>query len=68
MSITTCMLVELCAGSTPRFLRSRGNVDPKITLKKTIENKERVMAIVSGRGTLKSMARTKPAVESRMAR
>ena len=64
----TCIEVDECAGSTPRDLRSRGSVAPNIMEKNTMEKRLRVMARVSGRGTLKSMARMKPAVESRTAR
>ena len=61
ISITTWMVVELCAGSTRSFFMINGKIAPKQTLLKTIIARAAVTASVSGNGVRKAAARIKPA-------
>ncbi len=65
ISITTCIVVELCAGSTSSFFKNNGNIAPRHILLNTIKASADVIAMVSGRGVRKITARKNPAAERR---
>lgn len=61
ISITTWIVVELCAGSTPILCSINGSTAPRQILLKTINIKLAVTAIVSGKGVRNAAARRNPA-------
>ena len=63
MSITTWMVVLLCAGSTPILCRPKGRTAPRQTDERTMTPSASVTATVSGSGVWNATARTKPAIE-----
>ena len=67
ISITTCIVVELCAGSTSQtYCKNKGNIVPNVTLVNTIQNNDVVMAIVSCMGVANNIALINPAMDSKM--
>ncbi len=61
MSMITCIVVELWAGSTPILLKISGKIAPKQILVKTMIARADVTATVSAKGVLKAVARMNPA-------
>mmetsp|Transcript_53460 Transcript_53460/g.79456 ORF Transcript_53460/g.79456 Transcript_53460/m.79456 type:complete len:136 (-) Transcript_53460:908-1315(-) len=62
-SNTPCIVVLLCAGSTPNLFNNKGNTAPKHMLENTIKHNAVVTATVSAKGVRKAMARMNPATE-----
>jgi hypothetical protein len=63
ISIITCIVVELWAGSTFILLKISGRTAPKQILVKTIMDNAVVTATVSAMGVLKAVARMNPATD-----
>ena len=59
----TCIVVELCAGSTPSLCRNNGSTAPRQILENTIRLNAHVTATVSGKGVWNAMARKNPAAD-----
>mmetsp|Transcript_41336 Transcript_41336/g.86586 ORF Transcript_41336/g.86586 Transcript_41336/m.86586 type:complete len:232 (-) Transcript_41336:607-1302(-) len=64
MSITTCMVVDACAGSMPTASSTSGRPAPRTTEDPTMAKSENESASASAMATLNAMTRTKPAATS----
>ena len=62
--MTTCIVVLLCAGSTPIACNPKGNTAPRHTDDSTMTIKDNVIAYISDNGVPNNNALTNPAADN----